>query len=199
MRPTRDPRRRPDRLEPLSRLLAVRTPVSRPRSRTFPRRNFSCPVRKHARAASNIFDIYFRNTSARFLHAEARIRSGEGPMEEALKHELESRRQRVLAAARAQGAEAVLVFATDGRGYNLRYLTNFAPIFGDAFLVLTPVRTVYFLNFNWEIPRARQASDVAEFIATFDLVGDVTRILRELDVGDTIATVGFDRIPHPFY
>jgi Xaa-Pro aminopeptidase len=149
--------------------------------------------------ASNIFDIYFRNTSARFLHAEARIRSGERPMEEALKHELESRRQRVLAAARAQGAEAVLVFATDGRGYNLRYLTNFAPIFGDAFLVLTPVRTVYFLNFNWEIPRARQASDVAEFIATFDLVGDVTRILRELDVGDTIATVGFDRIPHPFY
>lgn len=121
-------------------------------------------------------------------------------MMETIRRELADRRRRVLEAAAAAGARGVLLFATDGRGYNLRYLTNFAPIYGDAFLAMTERRTVYLLTFNWEIPRAKLASDVEEFIATFDLVGQVTETLAALELArGRVATIGFDRIPHPMY
>lgn len=121
-------------------------------------------------------------------------------MDEGLRHELALRRQRALEAAASVGARGLLLYATDGRGYNLRYLTNFAPIFGDAFLVLTGSRTVYLLNFNWEIPRAKLASGLEEFIATFDIVDRTTAVLREMELDrGRLATIGFDRIPHPMY
>lgn len=121
-------------------------------------------------------------------------------MDKVLGEELRRRRQQILASIQSMGAQGLLVYATDGRGYNLRYLTNFSPIFGDAFLVMTRDRIVYLLNFNWEIPRAREASRIDEFIPTFDLVGQVTGIIRDLGIArGRLATVGFDRIPHPLY
>jgi Xaa-Pro aminopeptidase len=117
-----------------------------------------------------------------------------------IQQELSVRRQRAMEAASAAGSEGLLLYATDGRGYNLRYLTNFAPIYGDAFLAVTPRRTVYLLNFNWEIPRAKAASGLTEFIATFDLIGQTTEVLRALELTrGRLATIGFDRIPHPMY
>lgn len=121
-------------------------------------------------------------------------------MDESLRRELAGRRERAMDAAAKAGSNGLLLYATDGRGYNLRYLTNFAPIYGDAFLVAGRHRIVYLLNFNWEIPRAKIASGLEEFIPTFDLVGQVTEILRELELDrGPLATIGFDRIPHPIY
>src|SRR3989442_1696352 len=100
----------------------------------------------------------------------------------------------------AGDARALIVYATDGRGQNIRYLPNFPPIYGDALFVMTPPRHGYLLNFDWEIPRAREDSGLEEFTASFDLVGEVGSLLRDLEVTrGRVATIGFDRIPHPMF
>ncbi len=114
--------------------------------------------------------------------------------------ELEARRAGLLREAAAAGALAVLVYATEGRGANLQYLANYAPIFGDAFMFLSDRRRVGLLNFDWDIARAREVSGLEEFIATFDLGAALVEVLREMGLGAArLATVGFERLPYPFW
>lgn len=121
-------------------------------------------------------------------------------MDPALRDELRRRRGIAWQEVEAHDAHALIVYAADGRGQNIRYLTNFSPIYGDAIFVMTPERRVYLLNFDWEIPRAREDTGLEEFIASFDLVDEVNALLRNLEMTrGRVATVGFDRIPHPMF
>ena len=121
-------------------------------------------------------------------------------MDPTLFDELTRRRGMAWHEVDARDAHALLVYAADGRGQNIRYLTNFSPIYGDAIFVMTPQRLVYWLNFDWEIPRAREDTGLEEFIASFDLVDEVSALLRNLKMTrGRVATVGFDRIPHPMF
>src|SRR5437899_13111427 len=62
---------------------------------------------------------------------------------------------------------------------------------------MTPRRHGYLLNFDWEIPRAREDSGLEEFTASFDLIGEVGSLLHDLEVTrGRVAAIGFDRIPH---
>ena len=79
-------------------------------------------------------------------------------MDPILHNELTRRRGGAWQEVEARDARALIVYATDGRGQNIRYLTNFSPIYGDALFVMTPRRHGYLLNFDWEIPRAREDS-----------------------------------------
>ena len=121
-------------------------------------------------------------------------------MDPALRDELRRRRSLAWQEVEAQDAHALIVYAADGRGQNIRYLTNFSPIYGDAVFVMTPERQIYLLNFDWEIPRAREDAGLEEFIASFDIVDQVSALLRDLGITrGRVATVGFDRIPHPMF
>lgn len=121
-------------------------------------------------------------------------------MDPALHDELTRRRGSAWREAEARDAPALLVYAADGRGQGIRYLTNFSPIYGDAVFIMTAERRVYLLNFDWEIPRAREDTGLEEFIASFDMVDRVSAVLRDLRITrGRVATVGFDRIPHPMY
>jgi Xaa-Pro aminopeptidase len=121
-------------------------------------------------------------------------------MDPALRDELRRRCSLAWRDVEAQDAHALIVYAADGRGQNIRYLTNFSPIYGDAVFVMTPERQIYLLNFDWEIPRAREDAGLEEFIASFDIVDQVSALLRDLGITrGRVATVGFDRIPHPMF
>src|SRR3989441_12700006 len=121
-------------------------------------------------------------------------------MDPALRDELRRRRSLAWQEGEAQDAHALIVYAADGRGQNIRYLTNFSPIYGDAVVVMTPERQIYLLNFDWEIPRAREDAGLEEFTASFDLIGEVGSLLHDLEVTrGRVAAIGFDRIPHPMF
>lgn len=121
-------------------------------------------------------------------------------MDPTLHDELRRRRGIAWQEVEARDAQALFVYAADGRGQNIRYLTNFSPIYGDAIFIMTPARQVYLLNFDWEVPRAREDTGLEEFIATFDIVDAASGLLRGLEITrGRVATVGFDRIPHPMY
>src|SRR3989441_2653508 len=126
--------------------------------------------------------------------------TGEQTMDPILHNELTRRRGIAWQEVEARDAGALIVYATDGRGQNIRYLTNFSPIYGDALFVMTPRRHGYLLNFDWEIPRAREDSGLEEFTASFDLIGEVGSLLHDLEVTrGRVAAIGFDRIPHPMF
>src|SRR2546425_10438022 len=121
--------------------------------------------------------------------------TGEQTMDPILHNELTRRRGIAWQEVEARDAGALIVYATDGRGQNIRYLTNFSPIYGDALFVMTPRRHGYLLNFDWEIPRAREDTGLQEFTASFELVGEAGSLRRRL--GGTrgrAGTIGFHRI-----
>src|SRR2546425_7343130 len=121
-------------------------------------------------------------------------------MDPILHNELTRRRGVAWREVDARDARVLIVYAADGRGQNIRYLTNFSPIYGDALFVMTPRRHGYLLNFDWEIPRASEDSGLEEFTASFDLIGEGGSLLRDLEVTrGRVATIGFDRIPHPMF
>src|SRR3989475_9483102 len=108
--------------------------------------------------------------------------TGEQTMDPILHNELTRRRGGAWQEVEARDARALIVYAADGRGQNIRYLTNFSPIYGDAVFVMTPERQIYLLNFDWEIPRAREDAGLEEFLASFDIVDQVSALLRDLGI-----------------
>ena len=121
-------------------------------------------------------------------------------MDPALHDELRRRRSLAWRDVETQDAHALIVYAADGRGQNIRYLTNFSPIYGDAVFIMTPEHLLYLLNFDWEIPRAREDTGLEAFLASFDIIDQVSAFLRDLGITrGRVATIGFDRIPHPMF
>jgi Xaa-Pro aminopeptidase len=109
--------------------------------------------------------------------------------------ELAERRKEVRAIAARAGCDAALVFGSPQHAQAFRYLTNFAPVLGDAWLVLGATdRSV--LQFTWQLDEARARSGFDGWDGAFDPHDLVLDALR--DTGATrVAAIGLHRLPVP--
>lgn len=63
-------------------------------------------------------------------------------------------------AGRLAPDEGILVYGLSGHAADLLYLSGYAPVFGAAYLLVLPSRRARLLvPFNWDIARARRATD----------------------------------------
>jgi Xaa-Pro aminopeptidase len=75
--------------------------------------------------------------------------------------ELVARREAFWALVEREGCEVGLVFGAHGHHEHFRYLTNFAPVLGDAWAVLTgPDEVACTLTFDWQFEEARERSGI---------------------------------------
>src|SRR5919201_6607288 len=64
--------------------------------------------------------------------------------------ELAARRERMRCLLEQAGCDAGLVFGCDGHAEHFRYLTNFAPVLGDSWLIMDAGERCV-LTFQWQI------------------------------------------------
>lgn len=107
--------------------------------------------------------------------------------------ELEARRGRVRAILADEGCEAGLVFGCDGHHQSFRYLTNFAPLLGDAWLLLADEPSCV-MTFQWQIIEARERSGIERWQAAFDPLPLVLAAVRGSGAR-RIGLVGIERMP----
>jgi Xaa-Pro aminopeptidase len=108
--------------------------------------------------------------------------------------ELAARRKAVGAVVERSGCEALLVFGSHGRGEHFRYLTNFAPVLGDMWLVLGDGRISCVVDFDWQVDEARQRSGIDDWRGGGRPVEVVAELLAELSPR-RLAVAGLDRLP----
>lgn len=118
-----------------------------------------------------------------------------GAAESSWSAELSERRTRVRAIAAQAGCDAVLVFGSPQHGQAFRYLTNFAPVLGDGWLVLGPAERAV-LQFTWQLEEARARSGFDRWDGAFDPGPVVVDALRESGA-TRVATSGLQRLPVP--
>jgi hypothetical protein len=76
--------------------------------------------------------------------------------------ELKARRQRMRELAVQHDCDAFLAFGAHGHAEHFRYLTNFAPALGDAWLVVAGTAPVCVLDFDWQVEEARRRSGLED-------------------------------------
>jgi Xaa-Pro aminopeptidase len=109
--------------------------------------------------------------------------------------ELGSRREAVRGIVDERECEALLAFGSHGHAEHFRYLTNFAPALGDAWLVLGGTDApVCVLDFDWQVDEARRRSGVQDWRARFDAAPLVAEVLAEL-APRRLAVAGLERLP----
>lgn len=108
--------------------------------------------------------------------------------------ELDRRRARAREIVAGAGADCLIVFGSHGHCEHFRYLTNFAPTLGDAWLVDAPSTTVAVLDFGWQLEEARRRSGIADWRARFTAAPLVAELLRGL-APSRVAVAGRDRLP----
>jgi Xaa-Pro aminopeptidase len=98
--------------------------------------------------------------------------------------ELAARRDAFWELVAREGCEVGLAFGAHGHHEHFRYLTNFAPVLGDAWAVLTgPDEIACALTFDWQFEEARERSGIE-------------RWSRELDLPPgPVAVAGLERMP----
>jgi Xaa-Pro aminopeptidase len=123
-------------------------------------------------------------------------------MEDGIRGELPERLGRLRSIVERRGLDGLIVYGDAGHAGNVRYLTNYAPFFGPAVFVLDRGgESRLLVSFDWEIPRALQASGMDEIEAASDvpsLVGSALDTLG-LTAGARLGLVGRDIIPYPIY
>ncbi|GAA3943489.1 Xaa-Pro peptidase family protein [Microbacterium soli] len=111
--------------------------------------------------------------------------------------ELISRRERLREIVHRAGCAAVVVFASPEHRQMFRYLTDFVPVIGDAWLIVSEQRQWAVTQFSWQIDESRAASGFEEWEAAYepeDLVLDHVR--EALNGGSRIGVIGMQRLPH---
>lgn len=117
----------------------------------------------------------------------------------AWQQELEKRRAQVWAIGQQHDCDLVLVFGSFGNAEPFRYLTNFVPVLGDCWGILTgPDRMTAVLNFTWQILEARQLSGFDDWHGRFDPLPIVSERLQAA-TPKRIGVVGIHRLPYPAY
>lgn len=93
------------------------------------------------------------------------------------------------------GCDATIVFGAHGHAEHFRYLTNFAPALGDAWL-LTHGRAQPFcvLDFDWQVEEARRRSGIGEWRSRFQAAPLVAELLAGV-APRRVAVAGLDRLP----
>ncbi len=109
--------------------------------------------------------------------------------------ELDSRRLKFRHLLDEADCEIGLAFGCDGHAQHFRYLTNFAPVLGDCWL-LAAADLRCFLTFQWQIIEAIERSGIESWDAAFDPVPLVVEAVRETGV-KRVGVAGVDRMPAP--
>jgi Xaa-Pro aminopeptidase len=109
--------------------------------------------------------------------------------------ELTARRNAVWASAERHECDLALIFGSFGHAEPFRYLTNFVPVLGDAWGILTaPDGIAGVLNFSWQLEEARQISGIQEWYGVFDPVPTVVELLAQRGP-KRIGMIGMHRLP----
>jgi Xaa-Pro aminopeptidase len=108
--------------------------------------------------------------------------------------ELESRQAAARTLVGSSDADALLVYGSDAHAEPFRWLTNFQPVMGSAWLLL-PLEGDPFcaLDFAWQLEEARRRSGIADWYGATGPVGAVVDALRDRGIRRP-AFVGFDRV-----
>jgi Xaa-Pro aminopeptidase len=119
----------------------------------------------------------------------------ESPTLEEWQVELEGRRSVARALTEEHGADALLVFGSDGHGESFRYLTNFQPLLGSMWLVLGAAGDAFCaLDFHWQLEEARRRSGIADWHGMPEPVAAVIERLRGLSPR-LVAVAGLEQLP----
>jgi Xaa-Pro aminopeptidase len=108
--------------------------------------------------------------------------------------ELETRRASVREIVEGNDCDALLVFGSHGHAEHFRYLTNFAPALGDAWLVLAASAPVCVLDFDWQVEEARRRSGLEDWRARFGAAPLVAEVLAGV-APRRLAVAGLERLP----
>ncbi len=113
--------------------------------------------------------------------------------------ELERRRATIWSIVQKAGCDGCIVFGSEGHAEPFRYLTNFVPALGDSWAILTgPQTAACVLNFDWQLPEARQVSGIDTWYGIFDPLPTIVEILQAAKP-KRIAVVGLHRLPVTAY
>lgn len=112
--------------------------------------------------------------------------------------ELSSRRAAVRDIMARNDCDVLLVYGATAHGEPFRYLTNFVPVLGDAYAILTTSDIACVLNFNWQLIEAREISGIEDWSSNFDPIPLVIDQLKKA-APKQIGVVGLHRLPHVVY
>ncbi len=113
--------------------------------------------------------------------------------------ELKSRRRKFWNMVQESGCDIGLVYSSREYPEPFRYLTNFSPVLGDMWGLLSGAdEMTCVLNFHWELNEARQVSGLADWQGYFDPFPFLFEKLAELKPA-RIAVLGMERIPWKVY
>jgi Xaa-Pro aminopeptidase len=101
---------------------------------------------------------------------------------DALAAEIRARRDAL--GGRLAPDEGILVYGLSGHAADLLYLSGYAPVFGAAYLLVLPSRrnARLWVPFNWDVARARRATNGMEVSAGGGTGADVCRGIAESGV-----------------
>lgn len=112
--------------------------------------------------------------------------------------ELRTRRAAVRDIMAQNECDLLLVYGATAHAEPFRYLTNFVPVLGDAYAVVSAGSIACVLNFNWQLIEAREISGIADWYSNFDPVPVVIDLLKQA-APKRIGVVGLHRLPHVVY
>lgn len=109
--------------------------------------------------------------------------------------ELATRRQQVWEVGQQHDCDLILVYGGSGHAEPFRYLTNFVPVLGDSWGILTgPAQMTSVMNFQWQILEARALSGLNDWYARFDPLPILTEQLADA-APQRIGVVALHRLP----
>src|SRR5689334_5858391 len=113
--------------------------------------------------------------------------------------ELATRRAAVWSIVQQHDCDLGLIYGGFGHAEPFRYLTNFVPVLGDSFGIVTgPDTMACVLNFAWQLEEARQISGLQEWYGQFNPIPTLVDLLSAR-TPKRIGIVGLHRLPVPAY
>lgn len=109
--------------------------------------------------------------------------------------ELAARRRAVWEVAQGESCDAVLIFGSQAHAEPFRYLTNFVPVLGDMWGLLTgPEAMTCILNFSWQLAEAAELSGLEGWAGHLRAAEAVVRALGQ-GRPQRLGVVGLNRMP----
>jgi Xaa-Pro aminopeptidase len=96
------------------------------------------------------------------------------------------------------GCDLALIYGGWGHAEPFRYLTNFTPVLGDAYAVVSASSIACVLNFNWQLIEASEKSGIADWTFGFNPLPPLLDLLKASSP-KRIGVVGLHRLPHTIY